>query len=550
MTKTVRYGEPLTHQRSGNDQLYGNGSDGNVVVSTNTTITSDMYYNTLTVNSGVILNTNGYRIFVKDTLTLNGFIGIGAMSGFLVTEPSSNTSTGTVAGHTTSAITYRLGGQGGGGTNPGVTTLPSYLTKDINAMSGGVFTDSAGNISVIRGGSAGTTGTIGTTTPALTNSDSWPNKAGIAGLNGTGPGVTTTVGVPGGKGATGTDGTATGATPGPGGAGGAGGAGGGVVCVVARTILGSGSIVSLGRSGLAGSAGTAGSPGTAGTAGSPAPTLAVHNPPTSVPNPPSFTPSHHHHYTKHSDFHGHAVRAHPHVQQHVCCAQEHLHACCDKYGNHHSHATPHHHHHGTPHHHNHTSPHHHHNGHYHHPHNDGPHGGAHHYDGHWWHAYFQLSHHYPFPHYHQKPNGHGHHTHGNGDGHHHSGVYHGYFGGHDGHQHGHSYHTHSNGHTPHHGGHAHHPTTNAQYHHNHVAPHTHPNPPSYYPGGAGGAGGAAAPAVTGGTGKRGGAGGGGAILVIADSVAGTITYDARAGLTADVDSYAASAGTAYVLINA
>lgn len=139
MTKTVRYGEPLTHQRSGNDQLYGNGSDGNVVVSTNITITSDMYYNNLTVNSGVILNTNGYRVFVKDALTLNGFMGLGAISGFTVTESVSNTPTGTVAGHTTSAITYRLGGQGGGATNPGITSLPSYLTKDINAMSGGVY---------------------------------------------------------------------------------------------------------------------------------------------------------------------------------------------------------------------------------------------------------------------------------------------------------------------------------------------------------------------------------------------------------------------------
>ena len=54
---------------------------------------------------------------------------------------------------------------------------------------------------------------------------------------------------------------------------------------------------------------------------------------------------------------------------------------------------------------------------------------------------------------------------------------------------------------------------------------------------------------TGATGKRGGAGGGGVILVLSDSVSGTITYDTRAGLTADSDNYAASSGTAYVLIN-
>ena len=65
-------------------------------------------------------------------------------------------------------------------------------------------------------------------------------------------------------------------------------------------------------------------------------------------------------------------------------------------------------------------------------------------------------------------------------------------------------------------------------------------------GGAGGAGGAA---VAGTNGKRGGAGGGGAILIVTDSIANTITYDTRAGLTVDSDNYVASAGAAYVLIN-
>jgi hypothetical protein len=37
--------------------------------------------------------------------------------------------------------------------------------------------------------------------------------------------------------------------------------------------------------------------------------------------------------------------------------------------------------------------------------------------------------------------------------------------------------------------------------------------------------------------------------VVSDSVAGTITYDTRAGLTADSDNFAASSGAAYILIN-
>lgn len=53
---------------------FGDGSDGDVVISTNTTLTRDMYYNNLTVNSGVTLTTGNYKIFVKETLTNNGII--------------------------------------------------------------------------------------------------------------------------------------------------------------------------------------------------------------------------------------------------------------------------------------------------------------------------------------------------------------------------------------------------------------------------------------------------------------------------------------------
>src|SRR3990167_6489148 len=54
----------------------GNGADGDVIISSNTTLTADKYYNNLTVNSGFILNSGGYRIFVKGTLTNNGTISI------------------------------------------------------------------------------------------------------------------------------------------------------------------------------------------------------------------------------------------------------------------------------------------------------------------------------------------------------------------------------------------------------------------------------------------------------------------------------------------
>jgi hypothetical protein len=48
--------------------------DGDVVISSNTTLTRDMHYNNLTINSGITMYPNGYRIFVRGTLTLNGTI--------------------------------------------------------------------------------------------------------------------------------------------------------------------------------------------------------------------------------------------------------------------------------------------------------------------------------------------------------------------------------------------------------------------------------------------------------------------------------------------
>ena len=53
---------------------FGDGSDGDVTISSDTSLSRDMYYNNLTINPGVTLNPNGYRIFVKGTLINNGKI--------------------------------------------------------------------------------------------------------------------------------------------------------------------------------------------------------------------------------------------------------------------------------------------------------------------------------------------------------------------------------------------------------------------------------------------------------------------------------------------
>lgn len=50
----------------------GAGADGDVTISSNTSLSRDMYYNNLTINNGIILNPNGYRIFVKGAINCVG----------------------------------------------------------------------------------------------------------------------------------------------------------------------------------------------------------------------------------------------------------------------------------------------------------------------------------------------------------------------------------------------------------------------------------------------------------------------------------------------
>ena len=50
--------------------IFGSGADGSRTIKADTTLSHDVYYRNLTVNSGVTLDTGGYRVFVAGTLTL------------------------------------------------------------------------------------------------------------------------------------------------------------------------------------------------------------------------------------------------------------------------------------------------------------------------------------------------------------------------------------------------------------------------------------------------------------------------------------------------
>ena len=61
--------------------LFGNGSDGDIILSEDTILTTDKNYNNLTINTGITLYPNGYIIYVKNTLINNGIINRNGING-------------------------------------------------------------------------------------------------------------------------------------------------------------------------------------------------------------------------------------------------------------------------------------------------------------------------------------------------------------------------------------------------------------------------------------------------------------------------------------
>lgn len=125
--------------------LVSDGVDGDVILSVNTTLTRDMDYNSLVINAGVTLNTAGFTIFCKTSLTVsatalitrNGNVGGNAatsaagaagaaLSGATATTGASGAGAAGGAGTTaaggsgaTSAAVNGEGGAGGVGGNGG-----------------------------------------------------------------------------------------------------------------------------------------------------------------------------------------------------------------------------------------------------------------------------------------------------------------------------------------------------------------------------------------------------------------------------------------------
>lgn len=254
----LSYGGMVGPAQTNSLQDFGNGEDGDVVISAGvTTLTQDMFYNNLTIEGTGQLRTNGFRVFIKNNLTLL----------------------------TNSADAITLNGLDGA----------TALTQ-AGASGGAGY--AAGTLGVATAGGAGATGVVGVGATALASAGTTPSNGGSSGAGGAGGnggsgaggalraaaasatpmdvarftydlvrGITLIQGGAGGPG--GGSGAGDGVNLGRGGGG--GGAGGGVLYMAARNIVKGGStparsISAMGGRGGNGSSASAGNVGGGGGA--------------------------------------------------------------------------------------------------------------------------------------------------------------------------------------------------------------------------------------------------------------------------------------------
>lgn len=255
--------------------VYGPGTDGNVIITGTVTLNRDMYYENLTILGSAQLDTNGYRVFVKDTLNM-------ADATSVIGRLSDKTSAGSLLGGAPSGVKASDTLGGNGGLNPGENFFGEAEFYNFSqAIAGYKFDAVEGTLRFLMGGSGGEIGESGSAGASGSFTLGQDGQSGSAGQPGTRPGFEYTVGASGGMGYSGSPGSpgssGTGGTGGSGGLGGDGGAGGGVVIVSARNIIGSGIIRADGDSGSPGIPGSfggegiPGTPGASGTPGEPAP---------------------------------------------------------------------------------------------------------------------------------------------------------------------------------------------------------------------------------------------------------------------------------------
>jgi hypothetical protein len=136
------------------DELYGSGADGNVTISANTTITRDMYYNNLTIADGIHLNTAGYKVFVRNSLSLSSASANQTTTSIGLKNGSS--AVGSLSSGGLASVVNALGGASASYT----VTPPSpaeYFSLARNAVLGYVLNASQTTPLFLRGGAGNNT---------------------------------------------------------------------------------------------------------------------------------------------------------------------------------------------------------------------------------------------------------------------------------------------------------------------------------------------------------------------------------------------------------
>lgn len=117
---------------------FGDGSDGDIVIAVNTTLTRDMSYHNLTINAGIVLFPNGFKIKVKGKIYTdvgggiiwtaggNGSPGAGGVGGAGGTPA--------IAGRKSYACLPTIGSAGGNGGGAGVAVAAGGAIPDVELL--------------------------------------------------------------------------------------------------------------------------------------------------------------------------------------------------------------------------------------------------------------------------------------------------------------------------------------------------------------------------------------------------------------------------------
>lgn len=282
----------------------GDGSDGDLSISSGTTtLTRDMFYNSVTISGSAIINTNGFIIFCRNTFNKSGATSVVQNIG-----PDGGNASGQTAGVPGAAApgvscgagaAGNAGGLGGNNSGIGAVGTPAAAMTGYGAL-GGNGGQGGQNLAAAVGAVGGTSGTytyyperIVRVTHDITTGfknggqggsgggggrSSGLNQAGGGGAGGSGGGVvvifckvfidTSTLGIKASGGKGGNGGNAPGGTGG--GGGGAGGGGGGMIYIIGLDVTAgvlsvAGGAIGTGGNGIGG--GAVGANGTVGSTG-------------------------------------------------------------------------------------------------------------------------------------------------------------------------------------------------------------------------------------------------------------------------------------------